>query len=45
MRTYFDLLSCALPSGFVWLVFECLSIEKPHLKVRIDGALNEISVN
>jgi len=42
MRTYAECVSSAVPSGFVWLVCGCLSIEKPHFQVRAEGTLNGI---
>lgn len=42
MCTYVECVSSAVPSGFVWLVCGCLSIEKPHFQVRAEGTRNGI---
>jgi hypothetical protein len=42
MFAYVECVKCVLRSGFLWLVFECLSIEKPHFRVRADRALSWI---
>lgn len=42
MCTYTECVSSAVPSGFVWLVCGCLSIEKPHFQVHAEGTLNGI---
>lgn len=42
MSAYVECVECALRCSFVWLVFRCLSIEKPHFRARAGRALNVI---